>query len=183
MKDLLWSSLLQTLQNMEFIQQRIKSCIFHWNCLSFSRRTGRLQIFLCTFRAWKMSLARRAQAPGRVCGGQGVCRGPAGTEFWPFAVPCCDTRTAEVDFVSRSTRCLLKMPFKTPQSKWREWLPKKLGKLDDLNRIVTPLVEHLSPISASGFLRVYVLVRDVISTAARDAKRKIKCQISKDTRG
>lgn len=128
-----------------------------------------------------MPLAR-TQAPGRMCGGQGVCRGPAGTEFWPFAVARCDTRAAEVDFVSRSTFWLLKMPFKTPQPESREWLLKKLGKLDNLDRVVTPLAEHLSPISTPGFLMVCVLVRNIISTAARDAKTKRKHWISRDTR-
>lgn len=57
---------------------------------------------------------------------------------------------------------------------------QKMGKTGNLDRIVAPLVEHLSPISTSAFLRVYVLV---IFMAARDAKMKIKHWISKDTRG
>lgn len=60
---------------------------------------------------------------------------------------------------------------------------QKIGETDSLNRIVTPLVEHLSPVSASGSLRVCVLLRDVISTATRDAKMNIKHWMSKDTRG
>lgn len=51
---------------------------------------------------------------------------------------------------------------------------QKMGKTGNLDGIVAPLAEHLSPISTSGFLRVCVLVRDLIFMAARDAKMKIK---------
>lgn len=48
---------------------------------------------------------------------------------------------------------------------------------------MTPLVQHLSPISTSGFLSVCFLVIRVISTAVRDAKMNIKLCITKHTRG
>lgn len=35
---------------------------------------------------------------------------------------------------------------------------------------MTPLAEHLDPISSSGFLSACVLVTDVTCTAVRDAK-------------
>lgn len=48
---------------------------------------------------------------------------------------------------------------------------------------MTPLVEHLSPKSTSGFLSVCVLVTDVVSTAVRGAKMNIKHCITKHTGG
>lgn len=88
----------------------------------------------------------------------------------------CGTRTAEVSLVSRSARCLLKMPFKTPQSKWspKNWESWQFEEDCDSFGWAPEPHKHIW---------VYILVRDVIFTAARDGKMKIKPWISKDTRG